>query len=388
MIFDCDNHYYEAPDAFTRHVPAAMQPRCVQWTEIEGRKRHVIGGNLDFSVGNPLFNPIAKPGVLHDYFKGNPSGKPAWELMRGNLEPQPASYRNPSARLEKMDEQGIEAIWLFPTLGVLYEEKLKHDIEALCTMFTGFNRWLDEDWGLSSERISAAPYLTLADVKWAAAELEWALARDARIVVMRPAAAWTAAGPRAPGHECFDPFWARANEAGITVVVHTGNSGYANNGYDDEGFGLASVGMDQAPSVTGLALERSANDFLLDLCYKKVFERFPNLRVASIENGSSFLPNLLKQLEHAMQRNPWHFGEDPVGLFREHVWINPFWEDDIEEVIALMGPDRVIFGSDWPHMEGLAEPRSILEELTGLDRSAQKRFLCENTRRLNARRGG
>ena len=158
-MFDCDNHYYEAQDAFTRHVPAAMQARCVQWTEIDGRKRHVIAGQLDFSVGNPLFDPIAKPGVLFDYFKGNPRRKAAFEMMRGNLEPQPAAYRSPEARLAKMDEQGLEAIWLFPTLGVLYEEKLKHDTEAVCVLFSAFNRWLEEDWGLARERIFAAPLL-------------------------------------------------------------------------------------------------------------------------------------------------------------------------------------------------------------------------------------
>ena len=46
-IFDCDNHYYEAPDAFTRHVPKSMQDRCVRWAEIEGRMRHVVGGKVD-----------------------------------------------------------------------------------------------------------------------------------------------------------------------------------------------------------------------------------------------------------------------------------------------------------------------------------------------------
>ena len=378
-IFDCDNHYYEAPDAFTRHVPVAMQPRCVQWTEIDGRKRHVIAGKLDFSVGNPLFHPIAKPGVLYDYFKGNPQRRQAFEMMRGDLEPQPAAYRSPEARLARMDEQGVEAIWLFPTLGVLYEEKLTHDTEALCTLFSAFNRWLEEDWGLSRGRIFAAPYISLADVKWACSELEWALERDARIGVMRPAAARTADGPRAPGSTCFDPFWARAAEAGITVVIHTGNSGFSTNGYDEGGFGLASVGMDHCPSVAGLVLERAANDFLLDLAYKKVFERFPNLRIASIENGSAFLPNLLRQLVHASNRNPWHFREDPVALFREHVWINPFWEDDLREVIELMGPERVIFGSDWPHIEGMPQPLDYLSDLVKFDAATQKKILRENT---------
>jgi len=285
-----------------------------------------------------------------------------------------------------MDEQGLEAVWLFPTLGVLYEEKLKHDTEALCTLFSAFNRWLEEDWGLSRGRIFAAPYLSLADVDWACAELEWALERDARIIVMRPAAAWTAEGPRAPGSACFDPFWARAAEAGVTVVIHTGNSGYSSNGYDEGGFGLASVGMDQCPSVAGLVLERAANDFLLDLAYKKVFERFPNLRIASIENGSAFLPNLLRQLEYASKRNPWHFREDPVALFREHVWINPFWEDDVVEVVEYMGPDRVLFGSDWPHMEGLAQPRDVLDELDGISPADQQKILYSNVSALNERR--
>ena len=36
--------------------------------------------------------------------------------------------------------------------------------------------------------------------------------------------------------------------------------------------------------------------------------------------------------------------------------MNPFWEDDVTEVSELMGPDHVIFGSDWPHIEGLPHP--------------------------------
>jgi len=141
-----------------------------------------------------------------------------------------------------------------------------------------------------------------------------------------------------------------------------------------------------SPRSAWIPLERAANDFLLDLVYEKVFERFPNVRVASIENGSSFLPNLLRHLEHAKQRNPWHFDEDPVVMFREHVWINPFWEDDIQEVIELMGPERVIYGSDWPHMEGLPEPGGILDEIDGLDERTRNLFLHDSTRQLTKRR--
>ena len=102
------------------------------------------------------------------------------------------------------------------------------------------------------------------------------------------------------------------------------------------------------------------------MVYDKLFERFPRLRVASVENGSEFVPDLLRKLDHSRNRLPRHYAEDPVEVFRRHVWINPFWEDDIAEVAELVGADRVIFGSDWPHMEGLAAPRDILTELSGL----------------------
>jgi predicted TIM-barrel fold metal-dependent hydrolase len=117
-----------------------------------------------------------------------------------------------------------------------------------------------------------------------------------------------------------------------------------------------------------------------------LFERFPNVRVASVENGSGFLPELLRNLANAKERNPWHFKRDPEVLFREHVYMSPFWEDDLEEVIGLMGSERVIFGSDWPHMEGLPDPRDILEEQAGLSDEVSRRFLHDTTLELTKRR--
>jgi predicted TIM-barrel fold metal-dependent hydrolase len=386
-VFDCDNHYYEAPDAFTRYVPEAMRGRCLQWAEIDGRQRHVIGGQVDFSVGNPLFDPVAKPGILYDYYNGNPEGRPAAEMMRGNLEAQPACYRSPAARLEVMDAQGLDAIWLFPTLGVLYEELIKDDVEAVCAMFEGFNRWLAEDWGLAhADRIFCAPYISLADVDWACREVEWAIQAGARTLVMRPAAIQTTLGVRAPSDPHFDPFWSRINEAGITLVVHTGNSGYSTNGYASDAFSRASIGMSRRPSVKNLSLERAAHDFLITLSFDKLYERFPNLRIASVENGSQFVPGLMRTLEQAKHRNPWHFGEDPVELFRRHVFMNPFWEDDIADVVEWMGAKNVIFGSDWPHMEGLPDPGGIFAEVESFDAGTRAAFLNDNTRALNTLR--
>jgi predicted TIM-barrel fold metal-dependent hydrolase len=386
LLFDCDNHYYEAEDAFTRHVPKRMQKRCVQWVEMDGKRFHLVAGKLNKSVGNPTFNPISKPGVLREYYHGNPQGKTFVELTHSALEQMPPEYMDRDARVARIKEQGLEGAWLFPTAGVLYEQAMCEDTEALCALVEGFNRWVEDDWGLNYQgKIFAAPYITLADVDWACRELEWALERDARVIVMRPSAVYTRSGWMSPGDEQFDPFWARVNEAGITVVAHVGSTGYTSNGYGGNA-ALAVLGGGRKPSVAGLIPERAIYDFLLTFAYEKMFERFPNLRLASIENGSAFLGDLFIKLEQSKKRMPHYYKEDPAELFRSHVWINPFWEDTFPEIVGHMGADQVIFGSDWPHMEGMEHPRDIFEELDGISLEDQAKILHGNTAALNQRR--
>ncbi|HZQ86061.1 MAG TPA: hypothetical protein VFA83_14535, partial [Acidimicrobiales bacterium] len=203
-MFDGDNHYYEAEDAFTRHVDKKMQPRCVQWVEMDGRRYHLVGGKLSHAVTNATFDPISKPGCLYDYFRGKADMVNLLQRLRDS-EPIRDEYRHPEARVMRLDEQQLEGCWLFPTLGMVYEELLKDDPEAVCATFRGFNRWLLDDWKFNFEnRIITAPYLTLADPDWAVEELEWALDAGAQLIVMRPAAPTTALGRRSPFDEMFD----------------------------------------------------------------------------------------------------------------------------------------------------------------------------------------
>jgi predicted TIM-barrel fold metal-dependent hydrolase len=386
--FDADNHYYEALDAFTRHLDPRHGPRTLQWAEIDGRRYHVVGGRVSHAVVNPTFDPIAKPGALHKYFRGNPDGGTPLQYLR-EREPIRPEYRDRDTRLKVMDEQGIEAMWLFPTLGMLYEELLKEDPEAVGLLFRAFNQWLDEDWGLAYQgRIFGAPYISLADVGWAVRELEWALERGARVLCMRPAAVFTEHGPRSPSDPIFDPFWSRVHEAGITVVIHAGDSGYTCHGYAPDGFGATFGSGGMRPSIKAWSIERAACDFLATVVFDKLFERFPGVRIASVENGSEFLSDLLRKLRSTHTRMPGYFSEDPVEVFRRHVWINPFWEDDVTEVAEHVGTGRVIFGSDWPHIEGMPTPLDYVPELSGFDAADRLRILRDNTRELTELRPG
>ena len=112
------------------------------------------------------------------------------------------------------------------------------------------------------------------------------------------------------------------------------------------------------------------------------------MRIASIENGAEFLPDLFRKLKQSRDRLAManYYKEDPGLLFKEHVWINPFWEDDVYEVEEHMGSDRVIFGSDWPHMEGMEHPQDIFGDLDGVDLAQQQMILHDNTAALNQRK--
>ena len=382
--FDCDNHYYEAGDAFTRHVPKEWQRPSVQLCQIKGRKHHIVAGQISTAVANPTWNPIAKPGALHEYFRGNPSGRSPLDMLK-DREPLPDEYMNRDARLRKIGDQGLQGVWLFPTLGVLYEELLKNDVEAVKVLFRAFNKWLYEVWGFNyKDTIYAAPYISLCDVDYAVEELRIALDHGARVICIRPAAVWTVDGPKSPADKIFDPFWSLLNDAGIPLVIHAGDSGYSSQGYAEDGFGANfGGGASYSPSIKAFNIERAALDWLMTMSLQKMYERFPNLRIVSVENGSSFLPDLFRKLPQQKNKLMGWFKEDPLELFKKNVWINPFWEDDPYEVAELMGVDRVVFGSDWPHIEGMPTPLDYVVELKEFGKEEQRKILLENVLQLS-----
>lgn len=385
--FDADNHYYEATDAFTRYIDPHMAKRAMQWAEIDGRQRLLVGGKINRFIPNPTFDPVAKPGSLDEYFRGRNPGAKDIAALFGDLEPIRPEYRDRDARLKVMDAQGIKGCFLFPTLGVGMEESLAHDPEALVAAFHAFNQWLNEDWGYAyQERIFAAPMITLIDVDAAVAELEAVLAADARIVCIKGGPVHTSTGRTSPGDRRFDPFWARVNEARVTVGVHSGDAGYTR--YLDD---WEPVGDFRAFAYTPLRIvlgqSRPPFETMAALVCHGVFDRFPNVRVASIEAGADWVPDLVKKLAKVHGQNPDHFASDPVETFRNHVWVAPFYEDDLALLKEEIGIDHILFGSDWPHAEGLAEPRTFADDLrrAGYDDEESRVIMCQNGWKLVTR---
>jgi predicted TIM-barrel fold metal-dependent hydrolase len=374
--FDADQHYYEAEDAFTRHLDRSWRRRAMQWAEVDGRKRLLVGGRVNRFIPNPTFDPVAKPGVLDSYFRAKTSASDMREAF-GELEPISPYYRDRVARLEALDAQGVEACFMFPTLGVGMEAALEHDVPAMTAAFTAFNRWLEEDWGVNFQgRIFSAPYISLADVDWALQELEWALGNDARIINLRASSVVAPDGRRSLGHPLHDPFWQRVNDAGITICIHSGDAGY--------GFMLDYWGQESEfeafrySPLRSLLTTSPISDAVASFIAEGIFTRFPNIRLATIESGSEWVGPLYKKMKKAYGQHKHAFAEDPIETFRSHVFVSPYYEDDLLELRNMIGAGHILFGSDWPHAEGLADPVSFVQDLEGFSDDEIRLIMREN----------
>jgi predicted TIM-barrel fold metal-dependent hydrolase len=81
-------------------------------------------------------------------------------------------------------------------------------------------------------------------------------------------------------------------------------------------------------------------------------------------------------------QNPGMFGSDPVEQFKEHCWVAPFVEDNVEDLARHLPVERILFGSDWPHAEGLAQPRDFFANVASFSHDEQRKIMVENARSL------
>ena len=292
-LIDVDNHYYEPSNCFVDWVEPRYRDRALR---IEAQS----DGNQQLFFGDaPLVNDgtsfvrerCVKPGALREMLRSQQGGLPS----DAATEPTRPEYLERDARIAVMDRQGLESIFMFPSFAVMIEYWMQHDVELLYACFDGFNRWLDETWGFDyRSRIYAATLISLRDRDRAVAQLDDALRRGARVIAMAPGPAYG----RSPADPYFDPFWARANEAKLTVVYHIGESGYLDRYSVD--WGEEANPKSYARSAFQWASffgDRPIMDTISALILHNLFGRYPDVKVLSIENGSLWVPYLLKVMD-------------------------------------------------------------------------------------------
>jgi len=390
-LFDCDTHCYETRDAFTRHLPDAYREKAVVPVRNGAGREVILAGSRVGTFNSEQgggFDYANRPGSLKEMLKQMASGNPD-EAYRP--EPMRPEYVEREPRLRLMERQGVEKAVIFPAGMALAAEHYVEDTDALYANVHAFNLWFDETWGFNyQEKLFAPALLSLRDIDQAVKEVEFVLDRGARVVLLPTGPAYG----RSPGEPYFDPVWARLNEAHVTVAFHimpfwyfTAISPAWGHDPDPPSWHMSAW---QWNNVYG---ERPIEDTLSALIFDNLFGRHPELMVLVAEHGAEWVPHFVKHMDKSrgMGRNgPWKGGklsERPSAIFRRHVRVAPYPEDDIPWIVNNLGAaESLVMGSDFPHAEGLADPAEFQQLLDGLPPDVQQAILRGNAERLFAGR--
>jgi predicted TIM-barrel fold metal-dependent hydrolase len=166
-------------------------------------------------------------------------------------------------------------------------------------------------------------------------------------------------------------------DADILVSMHASDSGYSR--YQADWTGPAEMLPFRLDPFRMISMgKRPAEDAAAAMTCHGLLSRFPDLRIAFIENGADWVVPTLQHLGDLYRKMPQAFLEDPVEAFTRNVYISPFHEDKLEPLIEVLGSDHLLFGSDYPHPEGLAEPLSWRQEITGIPATDVVRVMSSN----------
>jgi predicted TIM-barrel fold metal-dependent hydrolase len=385
-IFDSDTHVHEHDfDFFKEYLPRDLH---AQWLLQRREGREGFGLYIgERKVHNAEANAqglVPPPGKLKEWLKAMKEGK---SNVEGWIEPTP-DMSDVQARLAKLDEFGVDGSIMYPgefiaTVGYYTPDKTGNAV------LHAYNRYFGDRWGFNvGERIYTTPVLSLWDLETSIKEAEWVIKQGARIVVMPMGPAHD----KSPAHPDYDAFWARLNEAGVAVAYHVSEATFMHpliHAWGEKPLQSRRTGQ-TAWQWMFCYSELPVQMTLANIVYHNFFERFPNIRIVSAENGANWLPSFLEKMDkmRGMAKNGyWPCGqlkERPSRIFRRHCYVVAYPEDDVKGIVEkLGGSECLLMGSDYPHAEGVPTPRDFYAEaLTGVSAADARAIMHDNGRRL------
>lgn len=283
---------------------------------------------------------------------------------------------DPRARLADMDAEGIERVVLYPTLGLFMGGV--EDAALAAAIARAYNDWLTDYCSAAPERLFAAAMVPLQDVELAAQEIGRVGARDCfRAVFVRP-------NPYAgrPLHtRRYDPVWSACAEHDLVVGVHEGAVG-----------NMPTAGVDRFDNLYFRHIVAHTFEMqvaVLSLIGGGVLERYPQLRFAFLEAGGGWIAAWLDRMDDHHRGIfgrfvPW-LRLPPSEYFQRQCWIS-FEPDErtLPSVAGLIGVDRIVWGSDYPHVDACFPGfvAALDRALVDLDPSAREQIRSRNAASL------
>ena len=299
----------------------------------------------------------------------------------------PKGWRAPGAldaevRIRVLDALGISAQLVFPTFS-LAQFTGGDDVELLYGGTRALNRAM-VDFCRHDPRLKAVGFLPLRDPAVAVDALDEALA-DGVAAVWIPS---DAPGDFSPAHVDVEPVWARLAEAGVPFVLHVGGGKLLPKAFHNNGRPLPKDWLGGGENLRAKdfpVVHHSPERFLACLALDGVFDRHPGLRGGAIELGASWVPGLLRNVDHA-HRSFSRSEPDlqslpllPSEYLRRQVRFTPFSFEDTAWLIEQCGPELFMFSTDYPHPEGGRRPfERFAAELDAFDDDTKERFFWLN----------
>ncbi len=345
-IISSDNHVVEPPDLWTTRIDP----------KFKGREPHVVrledGSDRWFTdgiKGQGMFAG-AQPGVRF-VEPENLSTLFTFDEVR------PGGYI-PAEQIKDMDIDGIDVSILYPTVGLQLFCTVPNS-ELLSAAFRAYNDWLAEFCKPFSNRLKGIAMVNVDDVQDGVSELE----RSANMGLV--GAMITIYPPEDKPYDSpiYEPFWAAAQDLGMPLSLHITTN--------RPGPGQQYMDLDTVKMSFLCNTDHWVRMSLADIIYSGVFERYPKLKVGSVEQELSWVPHFLDRLDYnytqrAIGETSHRFKGDvlPSDFYYSNVFLG-FQEDALGiRDRDIIGVDSLLWGSDYPHFAStFPRSREIIEEI-------------------------
>ncbi len=376
-VIDTDTHMTERHDLWTSRAPAKWRDRVPHVERVDGAATWLVDGEVLGRAG--AGGVIDRDGVKGRSFEGLYE----WEIEQAHV----AAY-DPVARIELLDEIGIWAQIVFPGVVGLGGQNLAdlvhdHELRDLCLqIFNDANAELQEE---SGNRLLPMALLPAWDIQAAAREVERAAGLGLRGVNLT-------ADPQDVGapdlaNRAWDPVWEACASLHMPVHFHIGASLTTMNYFGT--YPWESHDDDIKLAIGGTLLFIGNARVVVNIICSGMLERFPELKVVSVESGAGWVPFILEALDYEMSENSPRqraaMSLSPSEYFRRQIYATTWFErSDLPSVIKAIGEDSVMFETDFPHPTCLyPDPLKTAEEnMRGLSETTQRKVLGDNARKL------
>lgn len=371
VLYDADSHIMELPDFLTSHADPAIRPLLppIDFGAGDATARNRLH---ELSHAGRGHAQVAQLVALGDTLISGPKGHEALGAF------------DHAERKTALDMLGFRQQLVFSTFStsVVFQQSLAPDIAYGAAR--AHNHAVAAFCG-NDKRLLGAAAIPLDDPARAMVELEHALKLGLGGV-------WVPhrhAGGRSPGHNDFDPFWARLAEAGIPFLLHVGGAAlHIGEAWINTGRPVPTDWLGGGENIRGkdmLMLHHEPELFIGSMVLDGVLERHPSLRGGIIELGAGWVPAMLRRLDQVVEI--WKKSEPelralsrkPSEQISAQLRFTPFVFEDVGAMIAESNDKLYLFSSDYPHPEGGRNPLGRFEaSLKNASEETLTRFYAKN----------